>query len=754
VYDYTGYGVSVDRRAVLRFYAVWGGRLEEWRRWRRSQSRSRNGDSGAEMRQDEGKNNGVRYSMDVFMAPMVFAKTTAATAASNAASSGKETSSSPSSPSSSSALNLPDNVYVCGDELDFIEDDATTIATASDNDHQYHQRTTSSSGRSRRSSSATSEPRDNSLLDIDDDYDNDDYDDYDDDMPSVTATCYENSTMHGGDDDDDTEDEVSLFTCGASCNEAVEHSSIVGGLEEEEYEEDDMMRDDPTSEFSASSSYHHHHHHHSSQSSSPRSISGGSTTTATVMSSSSQRRNSSQRRGRRRGHPNRQISIRAPLTPKQKRRALLRKHKWTMPSPSEEQCYGDIQLAYNYLLQIQEVPAKHVLLYGKSVGSGPTCWLAQRTCQSSSVGSSSSKDVAYDASGVGGGGGMMYEDVRDDGDVDYRDERVRGGAANVSVGGSGAGGSNNKSSLVGRSCDDDDAPGGVILHSPFLSVIRVVLDMGFTTVGDLFPNIDRVKDFTCLTYIIHGTQDEIVPYYHGQGLFNGLSDTSKAVPFWANGAGHNNIEMEMPTAYIKRLMQFVRQCDRLNYPAGELLRTRAFSSGSHGSGPKITTSSKQQRGGSSAHSQQELDSALHLPNNLHRKHTHTRQMMSSVSKQRKKKGHSNSPTMVVNTMNTTTPKRRQGGGGRSHRNSNNSISMEQQQVMMQHHGKYHHHQAQQQYQQHNHHQSARRDQYPSVVTNLSTDAAMCGIHEPSVESKYYTQYLQQQQQQQQQSSYY
>ena len=120
MYDYTGYGVSVDRRAVLRFYAVWGGRLEEWRRWRRSQSRSRNGDSGAEMRQDEGKNNGVRYSMDVFMAPMVFAKTTAETAASNAASSGKETSS---SPSSTSALNLPDNVYVCGDELDFIEDD-------------------------------------------------------------------------------------------------------------------------------------------------------------------------------------------------------------------------------------------------------------------------------------------------------------------------------------------------------------------------------------------------------------------------------------------------------------------------------------------------------------------------------------------------------------------------------------------------------------------------------------------------------
>ena len=38
------------------------------------------------------------------------------------------------------------------------------------------------------------------------------------------------------------------------------------------------------------------------------------------------------------------------------------------------------------------------------------------------------------------------------------------------------------------------------------------------------------------------------------------------MPFWARGAGHNNIEMDMPTAFIKRLQQFIRQCDRLNYP--------------------------------------------------------------------------------------------------------------------------------------------------------------------------------------------
>lgn len=512
VYDYSGYGVSVDRRAVLRFYAVWGGKLDEWRRWRR-ENKSVTGASGGgedsgrrsmmregvEMNEEHGSGgvngkmnrsaNGVCYSMDVFMAPMVFAKGTsnAAVSGDTAGSTGKKEtnalSSSPSSATSTSTwLNLPDSVYVGGDELDFIDEDATTATMATTSDDPR-----TSSGRSssrRQSSTSATNTRENSLLDMEDDYDCD-YDD-DTDMPSVTVTCYDNSTCNGDEYDyDEFEDEVSLFTCGASCNE-VEHSSIVGARFEDQEEDDDvdvMMRDDVDStDFGGvstklSSSIHNRRHPQSP--SSPRSVISGASTTATTMSSSSR----SHRNRRRR--PNRQNSNRAPLTPKQKRRALLRKHKWTMPSPSEEQCYGDILLAYNYLLQIREVPAKHVLLYGKSVGSGPTCWLAQRCCLGNSVG------AAHDGSSVGGGigGEMMYEDVRDDGDVDYRDGRVGGGGAS-----GGAGGGNNKSNSS-SSCDDR-TPGGVILHSPFLSVIRVVLDMGFTTVGDLFPNIDRVKDFT------------------------------------------------------------------------------------------------------------------------------------------------------------------------------------------------------------------------------------------------------------------
>jgi len=78
----------------------------------------------------------------------------------------------------------------------------------------------------------------------------------------------------------------------------------------------------------------------------------------------------------------------------------------------------------------------------------------------------------------------------------------------------------------------------------------------------------------CPVYVIHGTEDEIVPFYHGKALFDRLSDSSRVVPFWARGAGHNNIETEMPTAYIKRLHQFIRQCDRILYPQVNLATVR------------------------------------------------------------------------------------------------------------------------------------------------------------------------------------
>lgn len=60
---------------------------------------------------------------------------------------------------------------------------------------------------------------------------------------------------------------------------------------------------------------------------------------------------------------------------------------------------------------------------------------------------------------------------------------------------------------------------GVILQSPVLSMFRVVFNFRYTFPGDLFCNIDVIDKVRSPVTIIHGTRDEVVPFWHGEGLF-------------------------------------------------------------------------------------------------------------------------------------------------------------------------------------------------------------------------------------------
>lgn len=87
--------------------------------------------------------------------------------------------------------------------------------------------------------------------------------------------------------------------------------------------------------------------------------------------------------------------------------------------PSENMIYRNIEAAYVYLTQTRGIPSRNIILYGRSLGSGPSCYLAAKTA-------------------------LMGESV-----------------------------------------------GGLILHSPFLSVYKVVADVGVDVRGDLFNNEKR-----------------------------------------------------------------------------------------------------------------------------------------------------------------------------------------------------------------------------------------------------------------------
>lgn len=141
------------------------------------------------------------------------------------------------------------------------------------------------------------------------------------------------------------------------------------------------------------------------------------------------------------------------------------------PEPSEEGCYGDMRAAVKHLTEVLKVAPGDMVLYGRSLGSGPSVQLA-----------------------------MELSDA-------------------------------------GR------PPCGLILQSGLLSIYRVSFNFRFSLPGDSFENVHKIGRVGCPVFIMHGTEDAVVPFWHGQELYRKVRPDLRVTPFWAVGAGHNDIEM-------------------------------------------------------------------------------------------------------------------------------------------------------------------------------------------------------------------
>ena len=167
--------------------------------------------------------------------------------------------------------------------------------------------------------------------------------------------------------------------------------------------------------------------------------------------------------------------------------------------PSEEDCYADIEAAYDYLRRSLHVPAQNIVLYGRSLGSGPSCFLATKTALESQAPHDKSTD------------------------------------------------------------DGVDGPvGGLILHAPFLSVYRVVIDPGCTLPGDKFVNVDVLPMVRSPTILIHGTSDQIVPFHHSERLFEAIPKEYQARPLYIEGMSHNNVHAQVRPMFVDRLTDYLR----------------------------------------------------------------------------------------------------------------------------------------------------------------------------------------------------
>lgn len=155
--------------------------------------------------------------------------------------------------------------------------------------------------------------------------------------------------------------------------------------------------------------------------------------------------------------------------------------------PNESQCYSDIDAAYDYLRLRLHVPAEQIVLYGRSLGSGPSCYLAAET------------SVA----------------------------------------------------------DDEETVGGLILHAPFLSVFRIVIESGCTLMGDQFPNVDYISNVETPTLLIHGMVDKVVPSHHSETLYKRLQDDYRTPPLFIEEMGHNNVQLVVRDLFLDHLREYL-----------------------------------------------------------------------------------------------------------------------------------------------------------------------------------------------------
>ncbi|WP_254568171.1 alpha/beta hydrolase [Oscillatoria sp. HE19RPO] len=96
--------------------------------------------------------------------------------------------------------------------------------------------------------------------------------------------------------------------------------------------------------------------------------------------------------------------------------------------------------------------------------------------------------------------------------------------------------------------------GGLVVESSFTSIFRTVTRIPIYPV-DKFNNIRNIQRVNCPVLVIHGTEDEVIPFWHGEALFAAAPEPKQAL--WVEGAGHNDLIQVAGDRHSAALLGFV-----------------------------------------------------------------------------------------------------------------------------------------------------------------------------------------------------
>lgn len=100
---------------------------------------------------------------------------------------------------------------------------------------------------------------------------------------------------------------------------------------------------------------------------------------------------------------------------------------------------------------------------------------------------------------------------------------------------------------------------GLVLESTFTTIFRVVRAYPLVPF-DRFRTVDKMPRITAPLLVIHGTDDQVVPFWHGRRLYDLARGPKRRL--WVEGAGHNDLGWVADQRYWHALWDFALSLPR------------------------------------------------------------------------------------------------------------------------------------------------------------------------------------------------
>jgi abhydrolase domain-containing protein 17 len=94
-----------------------------------------------------------------------------------------------------------------------------------------------------------------------------------------------------------------------------------------------------------------------------------------------------------------------------------------------------------------------------------------------------------------------------------------------------------------------------ILQSGFVTAFRVMTNLPLIPF-DKYNNLKKITQLKCPVLIIHGTADNVIPFWHGQKLYNAIKTPKQF--YKVTNAGHNDLLMFAGEEYWQTIKDFVK----------------------------------------------------------------------------------------------------------------------------------------------------------------------------------------------------